>query len=747
MVLACATGAAQSAISGQSSQANANWPASLVTGPSLVSIAISPAAPTQIVGSGELFTATGTFSDGSTSNVTQSAIWSTGTPSVATFGTVNSQQPANCISGGTSLITATSGSVSGSTTLTCVATGATAGCGAGPGGTNIYDQSQCGNYAGAPYEDLATASSTTPPNATGSGSVHTIPAGSCPSTIVPTAGDVWRFGGNISDGVGGTTQKCIYFGGQSANNFTIDLAGYSLTGGIQIDQALGGNGADGITIVNGTITCNIANGGSTACIYFNESANPAKSVLWSHLTISNINSPANPDTAVVTSNTCQLGAGSSPVVQPYCGFEFAGLYVSSSSAVATSVPPGSNQKTFNGAQIEMAHLTITNASAYTGAGYPPLGWCGRCTDVQIDGAASGTGGVSVEAWNNVINNGAYTDANQGIVCFNTGNCTMHNNYAPWVTYSGTQDTGRPFLFDAAGKNFNQNGGQAFNNYVQVANNRCVRTRQVNNIGVHDNLFSSVQSTTVDPCIMMGGNGDYAEKISGNLVSQNTFTMAGGTAIEAAESYGLVANANTFTCLSNCSAGILGAAWLQEGGGQGLIFNINTATRTAPGTGGCVVTLNLANGPSTTSQLNGVVYVNVSGTGTDFDIAGTAGNVVTTVSGTTVTYTQSGCAGANSYTYSSGAAPIFWMAQNSTDNYPANGSQLYVKNSIVDPQLTGGNLFVACGATGSALACGNPPLTNQAEILWCNNTQNGTLVSAIGGAGATVTHQTPDASCP
>lgn len=52
----------------------------------LYSIAINPEAPANLtVGSTETFTAIGTYSDGSTTNITSQVIWSTSDPTVATI--------------------------------------------------------------------------------------------------------------------------------------------------------------------------------------------------------------------------------------------------------------------------------------------------------------------------------------------------------------------------------------------------------------------------------------------------------------------------------------------------------------------------------------------------------------------------------------------------------------------------------------------------------------------------------------
>lgn len=90
-----------------------------VSSASLVSISVTPAVPTVPVGIPLLFTATGTFSDGSTANVTDTVTWSSDTPIVATVSnTAGTQGLATGVSGGGASITATSGTITSSTTLT-----------------------------------------------------------------------------------------------------------------------------------------------------------------------------------------------------------------------------------------------------------------------------------------------------------------------------------------------------------------------------------------------------------------------------------------------------------------------------------------------------------------------------------------------------------------------------------------------------------------------------------------------------
>jgi trimeric autotransporter adhesin len=84
----------------------------------LVSIAVTPTNPSIPKGAAQQFTATGTYSDGSTQNLTNTAAWSSSNASVAT---INSTGLATGVGNGNSTIQAASGSVTGSTTLTVTA--------------------------------------------------------------------------------------------------------------------------------------------------------------------------------------------------------------------------------------------------------------------------------------------------------------------------------------------------------------------------------------------------------------------------------------------------------------------------------------------------------------------------------------------------------------------------------------------------------------------------------------------------
>ncbi|MGA7218703.1 MAG: choice-of-anchor D domain-containing protein [Candidatus Sulfotelmatobacter sp.] len=124
--LASSVGTGTTGISGTSGSVTGSATLT-VTPASLVSIALTPAAPTITLGNTEQFTATGTYSDGSTQNVTTAATWASATTAVATISnTAGAQGLATSVAVGTSAITATMGSVASSPdTLTVNAAPAT----------------------------------------------------------------------------------------------------------------------------------------------------------------------------------------------------------------------------------------------------------------------------------------------------------------------------------------------------------------------------------------------------------------------------------------------------------------------------------------------------------------------------------------------------------------------------------------------------------------------------------------------
>jgi hypothetical protein len=90
-----------------------------VTPPVLASIQLTPASPSISRGGTQQFTATGTYSDSSTKDITTSVTWSSSSPCVATISnTAGSNGLATSLTAAATTITASSGSISRSTILT-----------------------------------------------------------------------------------------------------------------------------------------------------------------------------------------------------------------------------------------------------------------------------------------------------------------------------------------------------------------------------------------------------------------------------------------------------------------------------------------------------------------------------------------------------------------------------------------------------------------------------------------------------
>jgi len=89
-----------------------------VTAATLVSIAVTPSTPTIPVGVAIQFTATGTFTDGSTQNLTNAATWGSSTAVATISNAVDTRGRATSAAVGASMISATVGAIVGSTNLT-----------------------------------------------------------------------------------------------------------------------------------------------------------------------------------------------------------------------------------------------------------------------------------------------------------------------------------------------------------------------------------------------------------------------------------------------------------------------------------------------------------------------------------------------------------------------------------------------------------------------------------------------------
>ncbi|HZU21582.1 MAG TPA: DUF4082 domain-containing protein, partial [Terriglobales bacterium] len=130
---------------------------------SLSSIAVTPGNPTIGAGATQAFTATGTYSDGSTQNITSQVAWASANTAVAT---ITSAGVATGVAGGSATITATQGSISGSTLLTVQ-----------PATLTITTSALANGTQNVAYSATLNATGGTPPLAWSLANGTTLPAG------------------------------------------------------------------------------------------------------------------------------------------------------------------------------------------------------------------------------------------------------------------------------------------------------------------------------------------------------------------------------------------------------------------------------------------------------------------------------------------------------------------------------------------------------------------------------------------
>jgi len=121
----------------------------------LSSIAVTSAAASIAKGATTQFTATGTYSDGTTQNLSGSATWASSATGVAT---ISATGLATAVAAGTATITATSGSISGTATLTVTAPTLTS---IAVANASVINGSTAQLVATGTYSDGSTANITT----------------------------------------------------------------------------------------------------------------------------------------------------------------------------------------------------------------------------------------------------------------------------------------------------------------------------------------------------------------------------------------------------------------------------------------------------------------------------------------------------------------------------------------------------------------------------------------------------------
>lgn len=138
----------------------------------LTAITVAPATASVLQGTSVSYTATGTFADGSTADVTSLSVWTSSNPSVAAVGSAANPQPVNCgpSANATATITATIGAISGSGNVTCNPP------------PNISPKTLPGGTVGVPYNATLTASGGVPSY------TWTLFSGTLPNGVTLTSG-------------------------------------------------------------------------------------------------------------------------------------------------------------------------------------------------------------------------------------------------------------------------------------------------------------------------------------------------------------------------------------------------------------------------------------------------------------------------------------------------------------------------------------------------------------------------------
>ncbi|MGZ6005649.1 MAG: N,N-dimethylformamidase beta subunit family domain-containing protein, partial [Candidatus Saccharimonadales bacterium] len=176
-------------------------------GPTLTSIAVAPTSPSIAIGATQQFTATGTYSDSSTQDLSNQVAWTSANTSVAT---ISASGLATGVSAGSTTISASLSGVSGNTTLTVQSASALAITTSSPlaGGTvgTAYSATLAASGGSSPYTWSITGG-TLPAGLTLHGSTGVIDG-------TPTTAGTYNFTIQVSDSLTAISSK----------NFSITVA-------------------------------------------------------------------------------------------------------------------------------------------------------------------------------------------------------------------------------------------------------------------------------------------------------------------------------------------------------------------------------------------------------------------------------------------------------------------------------------------------------------------------------------------
>jgi CSLREA domain-containing protein len=387
-----------------------------LTNVAVVSIAVSPGNPELAVGVAGQFTAMGTFSDGSTGDITPFVTWASDTPTVAT---ISDTGVASALALGTSAITASLAGVTGpADTLTVIAPSfvvnttaddfgfsngttslreAIAGANAVPGQTITFDPTV---FASAKTITLSL------------GQLELSDTGGTETITGPAAGVTLSAGG---------ASRVI----QVDSGVTASIAGLTITGGSGINGGGLANYGGTATLTNCTVSGNTArnNGGG---LYITSSG----TTTLTNCTVSG-NIADNNGGGLYVNNYGAATLTNCTVSGDTAGTNGGGLN-SSGTLTLTNCTVSENSAKYDGGGLNnegtatLNSCTISNNSAttFSGGGLYSSGGTLRLTNCTVSGNTAGSGGGGLY----VNNNGTLT----------LTNCTVTENSAKY--YGGGIDT-------------------------------------------------------------------------------------------------------------------------------------------------------------------------------------------------------------------------------------------------------------------------------------------------------------------
>jgi len=351
-----------------------------------------------------------------------------------------------------------------------------AGCGS-PDGLTLYDQSTCGNV-GDPYEGKGAPQNPTPITACG--------------VITPTSnGQVFQVKNNIGSSL---SQACLS-ASYPQYAFVLDLGGYSVTGQVNIAT----NAGSGLTVLNGTLNCNISSPSDAGCIQIFTGGTAKAQLRVHHITAEN--------QATGTSNV-------------YVEWD------SGQSTLSAGVPA-----------VRVDHITSS---------LPAQPASGRAWNIYLNGSSAQGFEFDVQADNNRLDIGPEVGAGQGVDCYAV-TCWAFNNYITLEENVAQSDTGRGLLCETdSGKPTVLGTCQFMHNLIDSENNRALRIRNVVNMNWQYNYIEHIRWEARVGAFHIGENDNTIEQQVGN-VQNNTFQVNDGLPVYIADAYGVIISNNTVVC--------------------------------------------------------------------------------------------------------------------------------------------------------------------------------------------------------